>query len=68
MNYKNKDCGNCCHFNDLHNMCQKFTIRYPLGKVYLKRLRDSQICRTEYLPRPIDGEDILSINVELKNH
>jgi hypothetical protein len=68
MNNKNNTCGNCCHFDDLHNMCQKFTVRYPLGKVYLTRFHDSQICRTEYLPRPMDWEDTLSVNVELKKY
>jgi hypothetical protein len=67
MNNKNKACGNCCHFDDQHNMCPKFTVRYPLGKVYLTRFRDSQICRTEYLSKPEVLEDSLSNLVELKN-
>jgi hypothetical protein len=68
MNSKNKTCGSCCHFDDLRNVCQKFTVRYPFGKVYLTRLHESQICRTEYLPRPNDWQDTLSVNVDLKNY
>jgi hypothetical protein len=67
MNNKHMACGNCSHFDDLHNVCQKFTVRYPLGKVYLMRFRDSQICRTEYLPKPMIWEDTSLVNVELNN-
>jgi hypothetical protein len=58
-------CIDCSHFNTQHNLCPMFTIRYPFGKVYLKRLPESPICTTEYIPRQKIEEEFLSSNLEL---
>ena len=65
MNTKIDTCRNCAHFDALHKLCPMFTIRYPVGKVYLKRFPDSPVCNTEYLSLHEVVENTRPSNVEI---